>query len=603
MDGGSGDETVTLTVASGTLALGSTLNLTSFTNNAASIHADRHDRHINAALDGLTYHGNLNFNGADSLNIVTHDNGNTGGGDLTDTDSVTINVSAVNDAPTFTVGGTQTVLEDSGVHTVNGFITGISPGAANEAGQTVNFLTSNDNNALFSAGPTIDASGNLTYTLAANANGSATVTVQLHDNGGSASGGADTSGAQTFVITAGPVNDAPAGADNTFTIIEDGARTFTAADFGFTDPVDAANTSGANDFQAVIITTIPRWAPAALTLNGGPVVAGQSIAVADIGNLVFTPAANANGNGEASFTFQVQDNGGTAGAGVDTDQSANTITFNVTAVNDAPAGTDATIASVGPHTFAASDFGFTDPVDAGSAGGANALQAVIITTLPDTGTLTLDTGGGPVAVVAGQSIPVGQISGLIFTPVANNTGTFTFQVQDNGGVLNSGVDTDQSPNSLTISQNAAPIIDSDGAGATAAVSAAENQTAVTTVHATDPDNGPVTPVVYSIVGGDDQLKFAIDAGTGVLTFITAPDFENPTDTSTAGNNTYIVTVQRYATAHHSTTRPSPSPSPTSTTPRSSPPMEAAPPPRLTSTKTPPRSPRSPRPTRTARRKR
>ena len=61
--------------------------------------------------------------------------------------------------------------------------------------------------------------------------------------------------------------------------------------------------------------------------------------------------------------------------------------------------------------------------------------------------------------------------------------------------------------------------------------AAENQTAVTTVHATDPDNGPVTPVVYSIVGGDDQLKFGIDAGTGVLTFITAPDFENPTDTS------------------------------------------------------------------------
>ena len=69
--------------------------------------------------------------------------------------------------------------------------------------------------------PTIDASGNLTYTLAANANGSATVTVQVHDDGGTANGGVDTSGAQTFVITAGPVNDAPAGTDNTLTTLED----------------------------------------------------------------------------------------------------------------------------------------------------------------------------------------------------------------------------------------------------------------------------------------------------------------------------------------------------------------------------------------------
>lgn len=554
VDGGSGDETVTLTVTSGTLALGSTLNLTAFTNNAASITLTGTIANINAALNGLTYKGNSNFNGADSLSIVTHDNGNTGGGDLTDTDSIAINVTAVNDTPSFTVGGTQTVLEDSGAHTVNGFITGISAGPADEAGQTVNFLTSNDNNALFSAGPTIDASGNLTYTLAANANGSATVTVQIHDDGGTANGGSDTSVAQTFTITAGSVNDAPAGTNNTFTLLEDGARSFTAADFGFTDPVDAANTSGANAFQAVIITTIPGAGTGTLTLDtgGGPVavVAGQSIPVGQIGGLAFTPAANANGNGEASFTFQVQDTGGTANAGIDTDQSANTITFNVTAINDAPAGTDTTIASVGAHTFAASEFGFTDPVDAGSASGANAFQAVIITTVPGagTGTLTLDTGGGPVAVIAGQSIPVGQIGGLVFTPVGNNTGTFTFQVQDNGGTANSGVDTDQSPNSFTISQNAAPIIDSDGGAATASASTAENSTAVTTVHATDSDAGP-SPITYSIVPGDDGAKFSIvasGAGAGTLTFISAPDFENPTDVgATAGNNTYVVTVRAF----------------------------------------------------------
>src|SRR4029077_16259147 len=65
---------------------------------------------------------------------------------------------------------------------------------------------------------------------------------------------------------------------------------------------------------------------------------GASVSVADItgGLLKFTPAVNANGTGYASFTFQVQDNGGTANGGVDLDPSPNTITVNVTPVNDAP---------------------------------------------------------------------------------------------------------------------------------------------------------------------------------------------------------------------------------------------------------------------------
>ena len=49
--------------------------------------------------------------------------------------------------------------------------------------------------------------------------------------------------------------------------------------------------------------------------------------------------ANANGAGYASFTFQVRDNGGTANGGVDLDPSRNTITIDVTSVNDAPSGT------------------------------------------------------------------------------------------------------------------------------------------------------------------------------------------------------------------------------------------------------------------------
>src|SRR3712207_4393605 len=99
------------------------------------------------------------------------------------------------------------------------------------------------------------------------------------------------------------------------------------------DPSDAA----ANALAAVKITTLP--AAGTLTLSGSAITAGQFISAADItaGNLVFTPAVNANGASYASFTFQVQDDGGTANGGVNLDQSANTITVNVTSVNDAPA--------------------------------------------------------------------------------------------------------------------------------------------------------------------------------------------------------------------------------------------------------------------------
>ncbi len=85
-----------------------------------------------------------------------------------------------------------------------------------------------------------------------------------------------------------------------------------------------------------MITTVP--GVGALALDGSPVSAGAVVPVADIldGKLQFAPAVNANGAGYASFTFQVRDNGGTANGGVNTDQSANTMTVDVTSVNDAP---------------------------------------------------------------------------------------------------------------------------------------------------------------------------------------------------------------------------------------------------------------------------
>jgi hypothetical protein len=205
-----------------------------------------------------------------------------------------------------------------------------------------------------------------------------------------------------------------------------------------------------------------------LTLSGVAVTAGQSVNAASIasGNLKFTPSANASGAAYASFSFQVQDDGGTANGGVDLDASANTMTINVRAVNDAPSGTNNTITTLEDtaYTLAASDFGFSDPNDSP----ADTMSGVNIASLPGAGTLALS----GVAVSVGQFVSIANISAgnLKFTPVANANGlsyaTLDFQVQDSGGSANGGSNIDATPNTLAIdvtAVNDAPVFASNKA--------------------------------------------------------------------------------------------------------------------------------------------
>ena len=67
---------------------------------------------------------------------------------------------------------------------------------------------------------------------------------------------------------------------------------------------------------------------------------------------------------------------------------------------------------------------------------------------------------------------------------------------------------------------------------------AENIALATTIAASDPDSG--TTLTYSISGGSDAARFAINSATGALSFVSAPDFETPADAD--HNNSYIVQV-------------------------------------------------------------
>ncbi|ACM18737.1 cadherin domain protein [Geotalea daltonii FRC-32] len=110
--------------------------------------------------------------------------------------------------------------------------------------------------------------------------------------------------------------------------------------------------------------------------------------------------------------------------------------------------------------------------------------------------------------------------------------SFTVAVSD-------GIHTTEQEIAVSVTDvNEAPVITSNGGEATAAISVSENQAAVTTVTATDVDAGDSR--TFSITGGADAALFAIDAETGALTFLAAPDREKPADVD--HNNIYDVQV-------------------------------------------------------------
>jgi hypothetical protein len=159
----------------------------------------------------LTYTPAANANGVANLSVTVKDNGGTanGGVDTSAAQTFTITVNAVNDAPSFTKGADQTVNNNAGAQTVANWATNISAGPTNESGQAVNFQISNNTNpGLFSIAPALSPTGTLTYTPATNAGGTATITVNLKDDGGTANGGVDTSASQSFSITIVPVGGA-----------------------------------------------------------------------------------------------------------------------------------------------------------------------------------------------------------------------------------------------------------------------------------------------------------------------------------------------------------------------------------------------------------
>src|SRR5205823_3844503 len=120
------------------------------------------------------------------------------------------------------------------------------------------------------------AAGLLQFTPTPGASGAAyaSLTFQVQDDGGTANGGVDLDPiGRTMTVSVAAVNDAPSGANNAVTMLEDTPYVFAASDFGFSD-------ADGNALGAVRIASVP--SVGILTNNGVVVTAGQSVSAADI---------------------------------------------------------------------------------------------------------------------------------------------------------------------------------------------------------------------------------------------------------------------------------------------------------------------------------
>ncbi len=316
---------------------------------------------------------------------------NDGTADSSSAYTMTINVTAVNDAPTVT----NTIPDQTAtVDTAFSYTIPSNTFSDVDTGQTLSYAaTQVDGTTL----PTwlVFTAGTLTFAGTPAATDVETVAVKVtasDSNGGSVSDNFD-------ITVSAATNAAPTASNGTVTTNEDTDHTFAAASFSFAD------SDSGDALESVKIVTLPAAGKGALTLNNANVSANAAVTKAqlDNGNFKYAPPANANGTGYASFTFRVND--GTADS-----SSAYTMTINVTAVNDAPTVTNtipdqsATVDTAFSYTIPSNTF---SDVDTGQTLSYAATQ-VDGTTLPTWLVFTAGTrtfAGTPAASDAG-TVPV-----------------------------------------------------------------------------------------------------------------------------------------------------------------------------------------------------
>jgi predicted outer membrane repeat protein len=465
---------------SGSLVVGSTTIGTVTTNSGGTLVLTFNNNAttalVNSALQQITYANNSGTPPASVQIDFTIDDGNLGS------------------------QGSGGALNDTGSITVTINATNIPPVAVadgftvTQGSTTILSLAGNDTDVddgldltsiTIVSGPTngtidsINADGTVTYTH----NGSATITdsftYTINDLA------AATSNTVTVSLVVNLLNVPPIAVANSFTVNEGSTNTLNLAgnDLDVDDGLDLTS----------------------ITIVAGP-TNGSITGINPDGTVAYTHSGSETLSD--SFTYTINDLAGATSNTV-------TVSLTVTPQNDAPVAVADSFTVTADSTtilnLAGNDTDADDGLD---------LTSLTIVAGPTNGTIASINPDGTVTYTHNGSETLAD--------------SFTYTINDLAGATSNTVTV-----SLTVTaQNDAPIITSNGGGASATVTVLEGSTAVTAVEASDAEG---TTPIYSIVGGVDAALFSIDPTTGVLTFITAPDFQTPGDVG--ADNVYDVIVQ------------------------------------------------------------
>jgi VCBS repeat-containing protein len=534
---------------------------------------------INGSTGALTFNAAPNYEapadaGANNVYevVVTADDGPNA-----PTQTITVTVTDVNEGPAITSGNTASFNEDA-----TGTVLTVT--ATDPEGDTVTYAISGGADSgdlsinVTSGAITFNAPPDYEAPADSDTNNSYVIQVTATSTGGTA--------VQTITITVNNVNDPPVITSvNTASVSENTAGTFhtvTATDADLTTPTySISGGADALDFNinattgAVSFAVAPNFeAPA--DANGDNVyeitVRAHDATTFDEESLTITVT---NVNEAPAFTSSATPSAAENQTAVvtvtTTDPENNTVTYSITG------GADQALFSInsstGVLTFNSAP-NFEAPADAGAnnvynvvvtaSDGTNAPTQAIAVTVTDvndppvftssaspsaaenqTAAVTVTT-SDPESNTITYSITGGADAALLSINSATGAVTFNsapnFEAPADAGTnnvydiivtANDGVNAPTQAIAITVTNvNEAPSFTS-----ASTASAPENSTSVVTVTTTDPEGNAIT---YSISGGADQARFTINGATGVLSFVTPPNFEVPTDTG--ANNVYDVVV-------------------------------------------------------------
>ena len=451
-----------------------------------------------------------------------------------------------------------------------------------DAGSTVTLYDTDGTTVLGTA--TADSSGNWSITSSALSAGAHTLTAKAMDGAGNVSS-ASSALSVTIDATAPTVPSAPdlsaasdSGSSSTDNLTNDTTpiltgtaeanATITMYDGGVSIGTVTADSSGDWSFTTGALTAGSHSLTATATDAAGNISGATAALVLTIDTSISTPSApdlasasdsgtsntdnltndttpTLTGTAEANATVTLYDTDGSTALGTTTADGSGNWSITSSALGDgAHSLTVRATDGAGNVSVASATLVLTiDTQLPGSASGSLSIlegsdpgSAVGTVTATDGSSYVLldDAGGRFTIDGATGAVTVADASLLDFESATSHS--ITVQVTDAAG------NTRNTALLVTVtdsSNEAAPVISSNGGGATATISLLEGATSVTTVAASDADAG--STLSYSITGGGDGARFTIDPATGALSFVTTPDFETPADSNT--DNSYSVTVQ------------------------------------------------------------